>query len=201
MRTKFDITWYNTHTPGIEKLKMDTSNGIMVESLSVGNSSEQDSWSLEYYLSSDANLDLQEWKIKCFHLNTNRNPIAVTHQLYLERKNNQWTGHLDSETVGPFASTKYIDISSTPFTNYFPIRELIQNGKDEATFKVLFVEVPKLSISLKDQIYKKVGHGKFSYQSKGSPNVYTIEVDDNGITISYDNLWQRIINPISMNFR
>lgn len=193
MSTKLDITWHNTHTPGIEKLKMDTSDGFKVESLSVGTSSNQDSWSLEYYLSSDANLELQEWKIKCFHQNANGNPIAVTHQLYLERKNNQWTGHLDSEAVGPFAFTKYIDISSTPFTNYFPIRELIQNDKSEGTFRVLFVEVPTLTISFKDQTYKKVGDRKFSYQCKDSPDIYIIEVDDNGIAIGYDNLWQGII--------
>lgn len=174
---------------------MDISHGIIVESLSVGNNSDQDSWSLEYYLSSDANLELQEWKIKCFHQNTNRNPRGVTNQLYLERKINQWTGHLDSTTISPIALAKYIDISSTPFTNYFPIRELMQNNKSEDSFIVLFVEVPTLKISLKKQTYKKIGPKKFSYQAEGSNNVYYIEVNDNGMTIRYDNIWQGIIEP------
>ena len=193
MNTEFYALWYGLHAPSIEKLKMDISHYITVESLSVGTNLGWDSWSLEYYLSSDANLELQEWKIKCFHQNANGNPGGVTHQLYLERKSNQWTGHLDSKTIGPFAFAKYIDISSTPFTNYFPIMELMQNDKSEDTFTVLFVEVPTLNISLKRQTYKKVGPRKFSYQSKGSNGVYSIVVDDNGIPIVYDNLWQGII--------
>ena len=193
MSIKFDATWYNLHTPGIEKLKMDISHDIKVESLSVGTILRGDSWSLEYYLSSDANLEFQEWKIKCFHQKANGNPNGVTHQLYLERKNNQWTGHLDSKTIVPIASAKYIDISSTPFTNYFPIIELMQNEKSEDTFTVLFIEIPTLKISLKKQSYKKVGSRKFSYQGHGSNDVYSIEVDDNGMVIKYDNIWQGII--------
>ena len=69
----------------------------------------------------------------------------------------------------------------------------MQNGKSEDTFTVLFVEVPSLKISSKKQTYKKVGPGKFSYQGHGSNDVYSIEVDDNGMVIKYDNIWQGII--------
>lgn len=193
MCTKFVTFWSNLQNPGIEKLKVDISNGIVVESISVGKDSKRDAWALEYFLTSDANLDLQKWKFKCFHGYEDRNFEPETHHLYLELKNNQWTGYLDSSSLAPFTLTKYIDISSTPFTNYFPIRELIQNGEFEATFKVLYIEIPTLKISFKNQIYKKVGPRKFSYQSESSPAVYMIEVDDNGIPIVYDNLWQGII--------
>ena len=42
MSTKLNITWHNTDIPGIEKLKMDTSDGFKVESLSAGTGSNQD---------------------------------------------------------------------------------------------------------------------------------------------------------------
>ncbi len=193
MKEKFDATWYNLNPLGIEKLKMDISHGITVESLSVGSNPKQDSWSLEYYLSADKNLDLQEWKIKCFHQNANGNPTVATNQLYLKRKENQWTWYLDSGNIGTSTSAKYIDISSTPFTNYFPIMELMQNNKCQDTFTVLFVEVPKLEISLKKQTYKKIGPREFSYKSDNSQNVYPIKVDDNGMVIKYGNIWQGII--------
>ena len=193
MCTKLVTFWSNLQSPGIEKLKVDISNGTVVESISVGEDSKRDAWALEYYLTSDANLDFQKWKFKCLHGYEDGNPVPETHHLYLELKNDQWTGCLDSSPLALFTLTKYIDISSTPFTNYFPIRELIQNGKLEATFKVLYVEIPTLKISFKNQTYKKLGPKKFSYRSEGSPAVYMIEVDDNGIPIVYDNLWQGII--------
>jgi len=176
---------------GIERVNIEFSDPLSVESLSFSSDSEDSSWTLEYYGTIDSTLSDQEWKVKCHHRVRGVNTIQITHQLYLVRRNKKWMGHLDSCPLSFDTISDYVDISSTPFTNYFPIRAIDEDGSKYKYIPALYVQVPSLKVSFVEQYYEKIKQNEYAYKAVGSNRQYTIKTDKDNLTQSYDKLWER----------
>ncbi len=176
---------------GIERVKIKFSDPLSVESLSFNSDSEDSSWALEYYGTIDRTLSDQEWEIKCHHWVMEVNTIQITHQLYLVRRNEKWTGYLDSRPLSFDKTSDYVDISSTPLTNYFPIRAIEEGGSKYKYITALYVQVPSLKVSFVEQYYEKIKQNEYAYKAVGSNRQYTIKTDKDNLTQSYDKLWER----------
>jgi len=188
------VTWikyWDTKIVGIEKVNVKFSDPMSVESLSVGVESDESSWSLEYYGSIDM-LSNQEWRIKCQHMIGGENPINEAHHLYLRRDNKKWTGNLDSTPISFSENPDYIDISSSPFTNYFPIISMNNDGSRDKNILTTYIHVPSLKISFVEQCYEKIKQGEYTYRAKRSDKKYTIKTDNYGLVEEYDNIWKRL---------
>ncbi|MHB1708615.1 MAG: putative glycolipid-binding domain-containing protein [Thermoplasmataceae archaeon] len=181
-----DIFWKGINPRGLEHLALNWNDSILADGLLISSFPDNtgDYFSLQYYLQADKMLNIQEWKIQCFE-------HGNTFQLYLKFDNDQWTGHLNGTALSNLPSTKYVDLSYTPFTNTFPIRELMTSEKTDISVEVLYIEIPNLNVRSLRQKYTKISGIEFQYSAVGSNKTYNIETDSFGIVTKYDGIWEQ----------
>jgi hypothetical protein len=87
-----------------------------------------------------------------------------------------------------------IDISITPFTNTLPIRRLrLQPGQSEEILAV-YVQLPDLTVTTDRQRYTGLEPGRlYRYESINSEFTRDIEVDDQGLVVTYPGLFRRTL--------
>ena len=84
-----------------------------------------------------------------------------------------------------------IDIQATPFTNTLPIRRLHLVRNQPEPIKVAYISVPSLDVTPMDQRYTKVGDGQIRYESVRSGFVADLDVDADGIVVTYPGYFRR----------
>ena len=193
---KTQVTWIkksNDKILGIEKVRMSIPDRIIVESLSVSFLNELESFSLEYHISCDKNFENQQFMLKCVHYNSSSTRPAEINSLYLTHENDGWMSNMNSELHKIANTARFVDISSTPLTNYFPINEMLRSGSKKETFNVIYIKVPTLETSILTQTYILIGPKKFRYINEDSKYKCIIYIDDHGLVTRYDNLWEGTI--------
>ena len=86
-----------------------------------------------------------------------------------------------------------VDISATPFTNTLPIRRLRLARGHSAEIRAAYVHVPDLDIVRDPQRYTCLEPlHRYRYESLDSDFVREIEVDTDGLVVTYPGLFKRI---------
>lgn len=87
-----------------------------------------------------------------------------------------------------------IDISITPFTNTLPIRRLrLQTGQSEDILAV-YVQLPGFNVTTDRQRYTCLEiNRRYRYQSLDSDFTRDIEVDSDGLVVTYPGLFRRVL--------
>lgn len=87
-----------------------------------------------------------------------------------------------------------VDLTATPFTNTLPIRRLgLRNGQFE-TIRVVYVRIPELTVTSDRQRYTCLEGGRrYRYESVDSGFAREIEVDDDGLVVTYPGLFRRAL--------
>jgi len=86
-----------------------------------------------------------------------------------------------------------VDISATPFTNTLPIRRLQLARGQSAEIQAAYVHVPDLDIVRDPQRYTCLEPlRRYRYESLDSDFVREIEVDANGLVVTYPGLFRRL---------
>jgi hypothetical protein len=92
-----------------------------------------------------------------------------------------------------FADARDIDIAATPFTNTLPIRRLGLREGQAAEIIAVYLAVPALTITAAPQRYTCLQAGRrYRFESLDADFVRELEVDDDGLVVSYPGLFQRI---------
>ena len=87
-----------------------------------------------------------------------------------------------------------IDISVTPFTNTLPIRRLSLPAGQSAEIVTVYVRLPELSLTTDPQRYTCLELGRrYRYESLDSDFVREIEVDGQGLVVTYPGLFRRLL--------
>ncbi len=86
-----------------------------------------------------------------------------------------------------------IDISVTPFTNTLPIRRLDLKDGRPAEILVVYIQLPSLQIITDRQRYTRLDGGHYRYESVDSDFTRDIQVDGDGLVITYPGLFRRIL--------
>jgi uncharacterized protein len=87
-----------------------------------------------------------------------------------------------------------VDISVTPFTNTIPIRRLKLNRGEAKEILVVYVQLPGLKLSTDRQRYTCLEPNKlYRYESLDSEFTRDIEVDADGLVVTYPGLFRRVI--------
>jgi hypothetical protein len=87
-----------------------------------------------------------------------------------------------------------IDISITPFTNTLPIRRLNLRAGEAKEVLVVYIRVPGLTITTDRQRYTCLEAGRrYRYESVDSDFTREIEVDSNGLVVTYPGLFRRLL--------
>ena len=87
-----------------------------------------------------------------------------------------------------------IDLSVSPFTNTLPIRRLQLAKGSYAEIRAVYVHFPDLAIVSDPQRYTCLEPlRRYRYESLDSDFVREIEVDKNGLVVTYPGLFQRLL--------
>ena len=86
-----------------------------------------------------------------------------------------------------------VDISATPFTNTLPIRRLQLAPGDSAEIRTAYIHLPDLEIVRDPQRYTCLEPlRRYRYESLDSDFVREIEVDADGLVVTYPGLFKRL---------
>jgi hypothetical protein len=95
-----------------------------------------------------------------------------------------------------FAEAIDIDITATPLTNTLPIRRLRLREGDAAEIVVVYVAVPELTITAAPQRYTCLREARrYRFESLDTEFVREIDVDEDGLVVSYPGLFHRLGGP------
>jgi hypothetical protein len=90
--------------------------------------------------------------------------------------------------IKELAGSAEVDISASPFTNTIALQKL--GNLKEKTFKVVYIHMPDLSLSVVDQMYTVLGPGKFKYDNLTSGFSAELSVDQYGLLLDYPGLFK-----------
>ena len=83
---------------------------------------------------------------------------------------------------------------SPPFTNTLPIRRLGLAQGQTADIRAVYVELPALTVSVDPQRYTCLKPGQlYRYESLDSEFARDIDVDADGLVVTYPGLFKRVI--------
>lgn len=85
-----------------------------------------------------------------------------------------------------------IDLGFSPATNTLPIRRLAPAIGESIEVTAVWLRIPELTIEPLPQRYTRLDARRYRYESSGGAFVAEIEVDAQGVVVSYEGGWQRI---------
>ncbi len=83
-----------------------------------------------------------------------------------------------------------VDISITPLTNTLPIRRLKLEPGDSREIRAVYIELPRLSVSVMPQRYSRLGERLYRYQSEGFQADRSVDEPD--LVVDSPGLWRRL---------
>ena len=105
----------------------------------------------------------------------------------------RWTDADDRE-IDELAGCVDVDLAATPFTNTLPIRRLDWRVGQARDLRMLYVQVPELTIRAQAQRYTclALDDDGATYRFASESFVTDIRVDQDGLVLDYPDLWRRI---------
>jgi hypothetical protein len=102
----------------------------------------------------------------------------------------RWTG--DGLPMPELGDVLDPDLTVTPFTNTLPIRRLRLSTGQSAEITTAFIEFPALTVVSNPQRYTCLEEGRrYLYESRASDFKRELEIDGDGLVVSYPDFWQR----------
>lgn len=86
-----------------------------------------------------------------------------------------------------------VDLSITPFTNTLPIRRLSLTEGQHAEIRVVYLRFPDLSLTIDRQRYTCLKRGQYRYESLDTEFTRDIDVDTDGLIVTYPGLFRRVL--------
>lgn len=85
-----------------------------------------------------------------------------------------------------------IDLAFSPLTNTLPIRRVGLEVGESANVNAAWVQFPSLELTILPQRYTRLGEHTYRYESFLSDFTAELEVDDLGLVVNYEDLWERV---------
>ena len=86
-----------------------------------------------------------------------------------------------------------VDLGWSPSTNTLPIRRLgLPVGAGSGPLVMAWIRFPPLTIEPLPQAYEHTSERHYRYTSRGGAFAADIEVDDAGLVLDYEGVWQRV---------
>jgi uncharacterized protein len=112
-------------------------------------------------------------------------------ELRVDDRHRWWAG---GKELTLLAGCVDVDVSLTPSTNTLPVRRLglldLAPG-DSRDVTVAWVGFPELSVESLPQRYTRLAGRRFRYESAGGAFTTELEVDEDGLVVSYPPFWER----------
>jgi hypothetical protein len=85
-----------------------------------------------------------------------------------------------------------VDLEISPSTNTLPIRRLNLAIGESRELTAAWVRFPELTVEPLAQRYTRLAERRYRYESVVSGFTAELEVDDLGLVVTYEGLWQRV---------
>lgn len=180
------VVWKPMEYEGIEHLHIrQQGDQVHVESVVVG---VQDGGALR--------LDYRMWCSRDFAVRE----LSLTldgRELWLSTNGSGRWFDTDGQSLPEFDGCLDVDIVATPFTNTLPIRRIQWQVGQSETFKMVYILVPELTVSIAPQRYtcleKSARGGLFRFESLDSGFTALLRVDTDGLVVDYPGLFKRVL--------
>jgi hypothetical protein len=113
---------------------------------------------------------------------------GAEHTITLHRDDQGWT--IDGAPQPELAGCIDIDLELTPFTNSLPINRLNLAVGAQAQVTAAWLRFPALTVEPLNQRYTRLDANRYRYES-GDAFQTTLDVDNDGIVIIYENGWEQ----------
>ena len=175
------VRWRQWQGPGIEHLVLrQSADGILATSVVV--SADADPFAVRYSIECGPDWLAREVEVDL---------IGGTSVRLTTDGLGNWLK--DGVPVAELEGALYPDLTITPFTNTLPIQRLQLKRGESAEIAAAFIELPELNIVRSRQRYTCLEEGgRYLYESLVSGFRREIEVDGQGLVVTYPDLWQRL---------
>jgi hypothetical protein len=85
-----------------------------------------------------------------------------------------------------------VDLELTPITNSLPVNRLNLAVGQVEEIAVAWIRFPSLKIVRARQSYERLSERTYRYRSLGSGFTADIDVDEIGLTVRYEGIWERV---------
>ena len=82
-----------------------------------------------------------------------------------------------------------VDLNFSPSTNLLPIRRLRLEIGERAAVRAAWLRFPTFTLEPLEQTYTRLAERTYRYESAGGRFVAEIEVDDDGLPVTYGDIW------------
>ena len=115
--------------------------------------------------------------------------------LHLERAGTGW--RVDGAPRPDLDGAEEPDLSVTPFCNSFPIRRTPERAGASLPLDTAFIDGPALTVARSRQRYDRQGPGRLRYVDLGLSRGFEADlmVDDAGLVLTYEHLFERVAPP------
>ena len=111
--------------------------------------------------------------------------------LEISVKNGHW--HQNGDENPAVHDALDIDLGWSPSTNTLPIRRLdLKVGQSSGVFTAAWVRFPSLTLEPLPQEYLRISEHLYRYSSRGGAFTAQLQVDDHGVVVEYEGLWQQV---------
>lgn len=175
------VRWHEWDGPGLEHLLLQERAGV-VSADSVVICSGQTPFAVRYRIACNEN-----WHARSVMVDV----IGSGQTLVLAADGNgRWTG--DGLPMPELDGVVDPDLTVTPFTNTLPIRRLRLSTGQSAEITTAFIDFPALTVVANPQRYTCLEEGKrYLYESRASDFKRELEIDRDGLVVSYPDFWRR----------
>ena len=179
------VMWKAVEYEGLEYLELnEDAFGIQVASTIIG-ADEQQAFLVDYLVNCDAN-----YLVSSVLLNLGNETLDLTSD-----GRGGWLDR-DMKRLPEFDGCIDIDITATPFTNTLPIRRVDWRVGQSEDFKMLYISVPALKLSVSRQRYtcleKSADGGLFRFEVIDGDFTALLPVDRDGLVLDYPGLFKRV---------
>lgn len=169
-----EVIWHGIETPSIERCRlMEGTEGVEVRSRF-----ETANVVCEYLLTASPT-----WAFRTLTLTVGETALEVV------RDAAGWS--VDGAARPDLSKAHEVDIAISPLSNTLPIRRLGLDIGQSADIVTAYVTVPGLSVTTDPQRYTRVSEDQFLYESRDSDFRRTVDVDADGLVLTYPGLFQR----------
>ena len=187
--TRTDVYWNATWTTGLEHLVVtEDAAGVDADGLVLAHF-EGRGLRLHYHVQCSP-----EWRAKLVEAHIEG---QVTADLRLTADGQGGWRDATGRSLDDLAGCLDVDIMTTPFTNTLPIRRLNMAVGERQEIAVVYVKVPDLAIERAAQRYTLLAregrNARYLYEGLGTDFKAELLVDEAGLVIDYQDLWQRIV--------
>ena len=131
-----------------------------------------------------------DWTTRAVHVETEQGDARKRLELRREPSGEWWRG---DERLPAFDGLTDIDLAFTPATNTLPIRRLGLKAGEAASTDAVWVRFPELTIERLPQRYVRIDDYGYRYESRGGSFTADLIVDDQGVVITYGDIWERVV--------